>query len=312
MRAIFHKAIFIALFSTKLAAQEWPKSHTPIVLKIETIASPDDLPRYATANYRIESCEPLDRALLTKFAQTVESVAWILKLLPLPLHAPPKGAKPLIVITSNEADYLKAGGAKGTAGYYNGRLERVIIQWEHFRPKAEDTQLIAVADYDLLVHELTHLGMHQFLGTSPPWLTEGVAEYLAATHTSKGQFDFGDLDRAIRGRLTRNSPAGQKTIPTLNLKGTLEMDDRAWHRMTVSKEPFETLEAYKSALLLTHFYFHGGQERRDEMKAYLEQLSKVTRFTRKLPSLVDEKEVPAIQEKLTRYWATRGVRLDWK
>jgi hypothetical protein len=312
MRAILHRAILLTLFTARLAAQEWPKTHTPVVPKVEIIASPDDFHRYATANYRIVSPEPLDRAPLNKFAQTAESVSWVLKLLPLPLYAPPPGEKPLIVITSNENAYLKAGGARGTAGYYNGRLERVIIQWEHFRPRPEDSRLIPEADYNLIVHELTHLGMHQFLGISPPWITEGVAEYLAATHTTGGQFNFTNPDRAIRDRLTRNSPADQKTIAALNLKSTLEMDGRAWHQMTLAKEPFETLQAYKSALLLTHFYFHGSSERRSEMKLYLEQLGKITRFTKDLPALVTQKDLPEIQEKLTRYWAARGVQLDWK
>ena len=227
MRAILHKAILATLLFAKLAAQEWPRAHTPVVPKIEIIESPDDLHRYATANYRIESSEPLDRALLVKFSQTAESVAWVLKLLPLPLYAPPPGENQLIVIASNEDAYVKAGGARGTAGYYNGRLQRVIIQWEHFRPKAENSRLIPEADYDLIVHELTHLGMHQYLDTCPPWFTEGVAEYLAATHTTKGQFDFANLDRSIRGRLTRNSPSGQKTITALNLPSTLKMDSRS-------------------------------------------------------------------------------------
>jgi len=312
MRTILHKAIFVAILSAHLPARDWPKFHTPIVPKVEVVASPDKLHRFATANYRIESSEPLGRPLLNKFAQTAESVAWVLKSLPLPLYAPPPGAKPLIVITSHEEAYLKAGGAKGTAGYYNGTLERVIIQWEYFRAKPEKTRLIPEANYDLIVHELTHLGMHQFLSLSRPWLTEGVAEYLTAAHTFQGQFDFTNLDRSIRGRLTRNSPPGQKTISALNLKSTLEMDARSWHRMTVTKEPFETLDAYKSALLLTHFYFHGGDERRAKMKAHLDQLFQITRLTKNLPTLVAQQEIPDIQEKLTRYWATQGLRLAWK
>ena len=312
MRTILHKAVLIALLSVNLTAQDWPRSHAPDSPKIESIASPDALHRYTTDNYRIQSSEPLNQAFLINFSQTAESVPRVLKLLPLPLYAPPPGEKPLLVITSNEEAYVKAGGARGTAGYYSGRLARVLIQWEHFRAKPENNGLIPKADFDLIVHELTHLGMHQLLDTSPPWLSEGIAEYLAATHSAKGHFDFSHLDRSIRSRLVRNSPPDQKTISALNLKRTLEMNSRSWHRMTVTRDPFETLEAYKASLLLTHFYFHGGKERRAEMKEYLDQLAKVTRFTKVFPTLVPLEEAPAIQKKLTRYWSTRGVRLDWK
>lgn len=312
MKAKILSGLLSIVLSSQLSAQDWPRSHSPAHPAITSIESADARHRYATANYLIDSSIELDRALLTNFAKTAESVAWVLKLLPLPLYAPSNEAKPAITICSSEAEYLKYGGARGTAGYYNGRRNRVVIQWEHFRPKKELSSLIPTANYDLLVHELTHLGMHRHLAVAPPWLTEGTAEYLVAAHTSKGQFDFSTLDRSIRQRLTRNSPPKSKAITVLNLKNTLEMDSRAWQKMTATRKPFETLQAYKSALLLTHFYFHGGKERRDEINQYLKKLLAITRTDQTIPTLASSQSPDDIQQKITTYWKSRGVILDWQ
>ena len=312
MKARILSALVFANLSAGGFGQDWPKAYSLPPGEIIVDRTDDSSSGFTTPSYQITSPAELSPDLLNQLVRTAESVAGVLQSLPLPLYSPPEGRKPTIAIFTSEASYRKAGGAPGTAGYYDGRKAQVLLQWEHFRPKSDPEGEPVQANFELLVHELTHLGMHRFIDISPPWLTEGVAEYLAATHTSEGNYDFTKVDNLIRDRLKQNSPANLQSIPLLELRKVIDLNSRSWHRMTAEGDPFDVLKAYKSSLLLTHFYFHGGSERRDQMKSYLRELAKVDFRKEERPSLIPVTMITSIQAKLTRYWAQRGVKLDWQ
>ena len=71
------------------------------------------------------------------FATTAESVPSVLNRLPLPLLGMPvdKSGKPVlakVLIYPNEISFVKAGGAKGTAGYYDGWKQAILLRADTF------------------------------------------------------------------------------------------------------------------------------------------------------------------------------------
>lgn len=304
-------ATFLIAFTPLLNAQEWPKSYQPtpsknLILKQETKA---DQYHYETKTYRIQSEIDLTQQDLTDFATSAEAVAHAIQALPLPLFAPPTKEKPLIQIAQNETSYEVMGGSKGTAGYYHGRHQKVIIQWEQLnRPTTPKGR----PSFDLLVHETCHLCMHKWVWKMEPWLIEGSAEYLAAAHLAKGRYDFKNIDNHIRDRIRQHTRAIGSKVTTLKLETLLQMSSRDWHHQLATFNHEQVLRAYTASLLLTHYAFHGGQERRQQVKDHLTSLDQFTDYRKKAPQLFNIEDAPKIQKLLKTYWKSKGLDLTFQ
>lgn len=295
-------------------AQEWPKTFQPAAgaSQVKNVTKGEDGFRYETKSYRIKSATKLERALLDNFAASAESVAVVMKEVPLPLFAPSQKSKPLIEITTNEEAYRKTGGAPGTAGYYDGRSGRVIVQWEQLNRTPANSGLLPQPAFDLLVHELTHLCMGKWTWKMEPWLVEGTAEYFAAAHLSKGRFDFTKIESHIRDHVRKLTPPKAQQVTTLSVSKLLRMSSRDWHTRTENLPPGEALLSYTSSLLLTHYAFHGGAERRKEVRSYLEALDKVSFVHEEKPRLFSPADAMEIESKIKTYWKLKGLRLDFQ
>ena len=312
MRPAFQVVLLALLLGTlSPQAAPWPGEHIPKPSSGKfTILDPEgEIFRYSTVHYRVHSTRELNRSWLEKFTRSAESVAVVLESIPLPLHAPPTGEKPIIFIAGDDAAYKKAGGQPGTAGYYDGWKKRVILNWSAIQAPANSTNLIATPAFDLLVHELVHLGMHRHLWKCETWLTEGVAEYFAAAHVNKGHFKFSGIERSVRDHIRERIPRGEKTVQVLKIGTLIGLDSKNWMKRIAKLEPNEVLRAYNSSLLLTHYCFHGGEKRRNRVKKYFEALAKVKYVKDKRPVIFEAGEANLIEKQLVKYWSTRGLRL---
>ena len=304
-----HSAIFFIALLASLSAKEWPTKFSPSAAlgKYQTLDPEGELHRYATKNYLIESHTALDRTKLANFAKTIESVAVVIKSIPLPLYSPPVHNRPRILICPDETSFVRAGGPKGFAGYYNGRHARVLIRWDQLYPAGG----IARPMDDLLVHELTHLCMTNILWRCPPWFHEGVAEYLAATHVGAGQFRFTEIENDIESHVEKHHPPKSTIAKALDPAVLLTLTERGWQSRTKEAVDWEPFEPYTTSLLLIHYAFHGGAERRAEVKTYLESLDQVITRRSPQPILFDPSQATDLKKKLTRFWSTRGLRLQF-
>lgn len=304
-------ATFFIVLATPLSAQEWPKSYQPppsndLILKEEIKA---DQYHYETKTYRIQSEIALAPQDLTDFATSAEAVAHAMQAIPLPLFAPPTKEKPLIQIAQNATSYETMGGSKGTAGYYHGHHQKVIIQWEQLnRPATPKGR----PSFDLLVHETSHLCMHQWVWKMETWLIEGSAEYLAAAHLAQGRYDFKNIDNHIRNRIRQHTQTIGTKVTTLKLETLLQMNSRDWHRQLATLNHDQVLRAYTASLLLTHYAFHGGQERRQQVKDHLTSLAQFTDYRQKPPHLFKIEDAPKIQQRLKTYWKSKGLDLTFQ
>lgn len=295
-------------------AQEWPKTFTPAAdaARIELVAQNEKGFHYKTTSYRIESAVELDVSLLKNFASSAESVAAVIQKIPLPLFAPLKKGGALIEITADTEAYTKAGGARGTAGYYDGRSDRVIVQWSLLNRRPENSDLLPRPAFDLLVHELTHQSMSKLLWKMEPWLVEGTAEYLSAAHLSKGRFDFVRIEALIRDHLRNRTPTKGSKVISMSIKKLLGLSSQDWHDRTAKLPPEEALQSYTAALLLTHYAFHGGDERRKQTRLYLETLEKITQHRDQKPILFPPADASKIESQLKSFWGRKGLQLNFQ
>ena len=296
-----------------LQAEEWPRifKPSPSIAKYQVLGQEDGLFQYRTKHYRIASDRTLRPSLLADFTRSAEAVALVLEKIPLPLSSPPEKDLPLIRICANEATFLSAGGAKGAAGFYNGRKQEVLILWDQFFPE-NGGGLGPRANFSLLVHELAHLQMHGHLWKMRPWFYEGVAEYVAAAHEKGGVFNFSKMEGKVRERIKSHTNPAADGSPVMSLAKLIQLSSRKWHHLAETQESYELLEIYSSSLLLTHYYFHGGDERRKEVDDYLAKIEEVKDIRDERPLLLNGEEAAEIEKKLVAYWSSRGLKLRFR
>lgn len=295
------------------SAQTWPKKISPPAGagKYSVTAGAGRFV-YQTKSHQIVTFKKHGHTLMTNFTRCLESVPLAIKKLPVPLYAPPKENKGQVLLAPDEGSYLDAGGAKNTAGFYDGRSSRVIINWGQFRNDTVETRVIQDPAFDLVIHELTHLSMHELMWKCDPWLTEGIAEYMAAAHTGRGDFDFTRIEQAILKRVEKHTKFGANYSDVLSITDLVSLSSRAWLERTGNLEPWEALKAYNCALLLTHYCFHGGSERLESTRKHFEALHLVKSRRQQIPRLFSTKEATKIESAIAAYWRKRGLKITFE
>lgn len=309
-------ALLILLLSP-LRAEEpapWPSSVRSQPAKVLPAEPPDGIAfAYESASFRLYSDDAIEPQRLTEFATVIESVPRLLQALPLPLWAPPKGDKPRIILCRDALHYQSRGGPLGSMGFYNGRQQRVLIRADIFLnpPTARPTRLLPKPNQELLVHELTHLGMHDLLWRTSPWFFEGIAEYLAAAHTGGGNYDFSNIATAIRDRIRLHLPPdAQHRINLPALQTVLTTTSRDWIEGSKHAEGHTAYRPYAASLLLIHYTLH-GKERRAALETYLRNAAEYRDRRLPLPRL---KVGPTsdIEQRLTDFWTPRGLPIQFE
>jgi hypothetical protein len=293
------------LLSGVAAADPLPRQFEPQPAVVEAQADEGGRKVWHTRFFRIDSDLEVRPNDLAKLAQVADTTALVLKAHPLPLFAPPKGRRSGISIYADAADYVKAGGFHGSAGFYVSHQAKVLLRGDFFTKGPEQKLLPPHYDEDILVHELVHLCMHRVNGRLPHWLIEGVAEYFACAHQGGGRFSFADMDKAVRDHLrSRLSPddPGIPLVPVADISG---LSGRGWLRYVEGMAQEDRYQTYATALLLAHYHLHGGQPRLDTLRTALEDEEGVT-------VLIPEEEAAKIQTSLSRFWKSKGLTLEFR
>lgn len=292
---------------------KWPRTFSAGAeeSKFQILETKNGVFHYRTKHYRIESDSSLNPTLLKKFTRAIESVAIVLRQLPLSLSWPPTDKLPLVKICSTTERFQAEGGPQNSSGYYDGRLKRVLILKDQFFRTHQPSRLGVRPNFDILVHELTHLQMHGFLPRTEPWFYEGVAEYLATAHGLAGNFDFTTIESAIRKKIqSYQDPEGIESHLT-NIAELIAHTPHTWNDEIIRSTGYELLEPYSASLLLVHYYFHGGETRQQEVRSYLEKARETTSARPIFPQLHDAKNAAKTQARLTNYWKPRGLKLKF-
>ena len=266
---------------------------------------------YQTNSFRIVTFKRHDHTLMTDFTKCLESFPLALRNIPVPLYAPSKKQKGQLLIVGHNEDYLAAGGAKNTAGYYDGAKNQTIINWTHFSNDTTPTRILQEPAFDLIIHELTHLSMHNLIWKCQPWLIEGIAEYMAASHIGRGNFDFSRIDHAIRKRIEKHTKPGSISSTALGIRPLISLSSKAWLKRTAEVDAWEALKAYNGALLLSHYYLNGGTERLNKTRQHFEALHTIQTNIQEKPRLILENDAKKIEISIAEYWKKRGLRIKF-
>lgn len=295
------------------SGQAWPKKISPPTGagKYSVRAGAEGFV-YQTKSFQIETFERHDHTLMTNFTKCLESVPLVLQSIPIPLYAPPAQKQGRLLLTADEKAYLDAGGAKNTAGFYHGAQSKIIINWDQFKNSTVETRVIQHPAFDLIIHEITHLSMDELMWRCEPWLTEGIAEYMAAAHLGRGNFDFDRIDRAVRMRIEKHTKSGVAGNPVINISNLVSLSSRAWLKRTAGLDPWETLKAYNCALLLTHYCFHGDSQRVDRTRRHFEEIHSIKTRRQKIPRLFMPNEAKQIEAAISAYWKKRGLTVTFE
>jgi hypothetical protein len=303
---------FFLLFAVPLlaAAAPLPREVVPQAAVLEE--QPDEGGRkvWNTRFFRIDSDMELPRNQLLRLAQVADTTAIAVKGYPLPLFAPPEGLRARIAIHGDPAEYVKAGGFHGSAGFYIARQSVVLVRGDFLMNPGDPSRALLPANYDedILVHELVHLCMHRQNAGLPQWLVEGLAEYFACAHSGGGRFAFGDMDKSVRDHLrARLSPQDPK-IPAIQISEICFVDSRGWLRLVESLPQEERYQAYAGSLLLAHCYLHGGTKRFEA----LEQFLRLPPRERKGGAFLPQDAAEKTQEGIVRYWQPRGLGVNFR
>jgi hypothetical protein len=273
---------------------------------------------YQTKHFELRSPTVLSQHNLSHFATTAESVPSVLALLPLPLLGMPKDAADndtlgKVLIYPNEEAFLKAGGTHGAAGYYSGRKQAIMLRADTFLspPPRAGSRLPPKANYDLLVHEFTHLCMHRDLAYLPVWFTEGTAEYIAASHENKGVYQFSNITSSIRKHILKNLPQDKEFVVLPGIVETMSLTHKTWKERIETGFAKDHYRSYATSLLIIHTLFHGGEKRLTTTRNFLDQIHARKRHSDPIPVLIPPSDRIKLQEMIIKYWKPRGLRLKF-
>lgn len=281
--------------------------------QIKRISSGDSPYIYQTKHFELHSSAELNLRNTELFAATAESVPVALRRLPLPLLSMPQKGRAKIFIYPDEESFLKEGGSPNAAGTYVGRKAAVLLRADTFLtpPSRPGSKLPPKANYDLLVHEFTHLCMHGNLGYVPVWFSEGTAEYLAAAHQHKGNYDFSNIARYIRDRIKNHLPQEKSVIRLPSIEQTLALNHQSWQQQIRDGKAEDNYRVYASSLLIVHTLFHGGQKRRDATRTFIENCHKRTLRPETTNVLLPKTERNQLQKRIIAYWKPRGLHIEF-
>ncbi|MEM1223948.1 MAG: hypothetical protein AAGH40_14455 [Verrucomicrobiota bacterium] len=282
--------------------------------KLPFITYPEDTQRegfiYQSENFRFASSQTLSPNLIGEIEDLCEATYKGLSKLPLNLLQTDHTKRFEVSLFLNQADYLKAGGIKGTGGIYLPLKERTLIRLDLLTEQIRNSgDQLCKRKSKILVHEITHQAQHQWLGKMPTWLLEGIAVYMESIPYKDGEFDF----EAAHFRDSEGvNHCTTNRLSVTNLETLMSMSGREWIE-DFKKNPKSVHRNYLSAYLLTYYFLHmEGDGSAARIKKYFHAMkhafSQHDRLRAK-SSLMDGKTVAELEADLIAAYENEGMRL---
>lgn len=310
------RLLLLSIFSAPalLLAEEkpWPREVKTRAVQFKIVNDETTgLQIVTTKHFRMVSETKIVRQDFARFAKVVESVPQLIESHPMPLWSPPTKKQIDIILCKDNESFAKAGGKPGAVGWWDGRKRHALIRADYFLapPRNGNSRLQPRPDQGLLVHEMVHMSMAGLLWRIPPWFSEGAAEYFSVCHQGGGWYMFRDLESTIRDHLryaAGKNKVGEK-YHLLGVEKILKLDHKGWLESATVQISGNAYLPYATALLLTHYHFHGGAERRKKVADHLTKLHNLDPRT-PTPAFPTE-DGKEIQKRLVKYWAPRGLQL---
>lgn len=193
--------------STPVYAKTWPTTLTaPDGLSdaryMESVSKPGSFVyRSRRFEYIAHSMSPLNVAVMKDVARVFEGTFELLSRSPIGVQAEPVDGFFRAELWVTMTDYHKAGGPVGSGGVYLTKEKKFLVPFDSLglRLGPGDTW-IKDKDFQVttLVHEITHMMMHDILPLLPKWVIEGTAEYTECIPFKYGTFDHTKLLPSVK------------------------------------------------------------------------------------------------------------------
>jgi hypothetical protein len=219
---------------------------------------------YGTTHFRylVHIEEVLSPSLMKEIARVFEGVYELMAKCPLGLSAQPKGRFFLAHLHPTMESYAQAGGPRMSGGYYTSKEREFHVPFESLGIVKKGNTWTRSQDFEVktLVHELTHMMMHNLLPVLPMWLAEGSAEYMECIPLRSGIFQPPLVGRKIGNQRLRGES------PPITFGQMLTITPSEWPRISFTKAG-----AYRMSLLMTYYFMNlEGDGKGTKMKRFLE------------------------------------------
>ena len=222
------------------------------------------------------------------------------------------GRLPVELYRSPQA-YALAGGAPGTGGYYSAWRRTMLISLQNFGVEVGSTGRVKLDYQDkmyILRHEVSHQAMRDWLPFLPVWLSEGMAEYIAAVPYEAGRHRFQNLNGPFINYLNKwRYEENQRAIPMLSPAKLLSMTSKEWQDALSVGTPVLN---YNSAALLTWYFIHqDGRKNAAHLAAYFQAIQKTPLDARKhlATHLLRGRSPQTIATEIRADWKTHGIEI---
>ncbi|MBK8036050.1 MAG: hypothetical protein IPK22_02790 [Verrucomicrobiaceae bacterium] len=215
--------------------------------------------------YVLNAQEKLNPVVMKEVARVFEGTYEMLSQSPFGVQAQPVDGYFRAQLYQTMQLYHAAGGPMGSGGVYK-RDERVFkVPLESLGLKLGTNGYVRDDNFELktLVHEITHMMMHDILPLLPRWLIEGSAEYVECIPYKSGTFRHSDLLASVRrynkdrlsGKYRFSGPPLDELqriiqVPIVRKAGNVYFD---WE---MPGDGVPMVGFYHSAMLMTYYFMH--------------------------------------------------------
>lgn len=234
---------------------------------------------WQSTHFDITNHAGINRASLESITLICEAVDGALNALPLPL--PVNWGRDLSqrrkIVIEDSKGY---NGVEGSAGYWDGRTGIVHINADAL--VEPDLQLVVfefdkpekLQKYDVIVHEVTHQSTAalMYLGV-PAWVSEGIAEYMAATQFAPAYYEFSNTHVAVRHhvnkRLLGDRIVKDRRMNVARIEKLMNRDIVEWNSYAEKRDVMSFLQ-YNESLILIDYFLHRDHPDGVHFRRYLE------------------------------------------
>jgi hypothetical protein len=210
-----------------------------------------------------------------------------------------------------------------SAGYWDGRTGIVHINADALLEP--DLQLVVfefnkpekVQKYDVIVHEVTHQSTAalMYLGV-PAWVSEGIAEYMAATQFAPAYYEFENTHVSVRHhvnkRLLGDRIVKDRRMNVARLEKLMNRDIIEWNSYAANRDVMSFLQ-YNESLILMDYFLHRDHPDGVHFRRYLEcVLSGVPEPEARELHLLRGRSYTAIEEDLHDLWKPLGFTFQFR
>ncbi|MEM7145677.1 MAG: hypothetical protein AAF591_11115 [Verrucomicrobiota bacterium] len=211
---------------------------------------------YRSKHFNLVSNIELPEKTAEDIATVFEATLAVLQQAPLGITVPPPSTHYRVELYDTQENYQRAGGTKGSGGQYHPGRNIMLLALDNLGIKNDGDELKLEHQNNAFVlkHEVTHQILNDYAANIPVWLSEGLAEYIAAAPYSDGNYRFHRMTENIFKYVNKwRFNEDHRQIPVVPLENLMQMSFSQWRMAIAGENPYTN---YNSAALLAHHFLN--------------------------------------------------------